>query len=89
MSALDSNLLGLVLLFIGHLSNLDLASSCNNSVFWGSEIPDNNLTIDTTTDDDVLFVRVELDASDFDRGLQNVIIVDDVRISEVYNQDVS
>jgi hypothetical protein len=47
------------------------------------------LTIDTATDDDVLFVRVEFDASDFDGSLQNVIIVDDVRISEVYNQDVS
>jgi hypothetical protein len=89
MSALDSNLLGIVLLFIGHLSNLDLASSCYDSVLWSSEIPDNNLTIYTATDDNVLFVRVELDASDFDGGLQNVIIVDDMRISEVYNQDVS
>jgi hypothetical protein len=32
---------------------------------------------------------VELDASDFDWGFQNVIIVDDVRVTEVHNQHVS
>jgi hypothetical protein len=89
MSALNGDLLGLVFLFIGHLGNLDLASSCYDSVLWGSEIPNNNLSIDTSTNNNVLFVRVELDASDFDWGFQNVIIVDDVRVTEVHNQHVS
>jgi hypothetical protein len=89
VSALNGDLLCLVLLFIGHLGNLDFASSGNDSVFRGSKIPDDNLSIHTSTDNDVLFVRMELYASNFYWGFQNVIIVDDVGVPEVHNKYVS
>lgn len=88
MTALNSNLLGLVLLLVGHLGYLDLAATRNDSVLRASEVPDNDLTIDASTNNNVLFVRVELDTGDLDGGLQNIVIVDNVRVSEVDNEHV-
>jgi hypothetical protein len=89
MSTFNSNLLGFVSFFIGHFGDLNFAATCNNSVFRSSKIPDDDLSINTSSNNNVLFVRVEFNACDLNWGFKNVIIIDYVGISEIHDQNMS
>lgn len=87
--ALGSSLLGLVLFFIRHFGDIDLASALDNSVVGAAKIPHNYLAVDASTDNDVLIVRVELDAGHLDRRLEDVVQLHDVAVFEIHNQHLS
>jgi hypothetical protein len=87
--ALDSGLLGLVCFFIGHLSNLDLSASSNNSMLSRAEIPNNDLSINTSSDDDVIVVGMKFNSSHFNRRFQNIVENNNMAVLEVHNEDVS
>lgn len=87
--ALNSSLLGLVCLFIRHLSDLYLSASSHYSVLSRPQVPDNNLSIHTPTDDDVVVVGVEFNSCYFNRRFQNIVKHDDMAVLEVHDQHVS
>lgn len=82
-------LLGLVSLFIGHLGHLDLPASSDNSVFGRAQVPDDDLSVDTPSNDDVVVVGVEFNSSHFHGRFQNIVEHNDVTVLEVHNEDVS
>jgi len=53
-----------------------------------SEIPAHNLTVDRTTNHNSWVLRVEIESSDLDRGLQSVVQGNNVGILEVKDQDI-
>jgi hypothetical protein len=89
MLALHSGLLSLVSLFIGHLSDLNLSASSDNSVLSRAQVPDDDLSIDTPTNDNIVVVGVELNSCHFNRRFQNIVEDNDMAVLEVHNKDVS
>jgi len=81
------NLLCLVLFFVGHLGHVGLATA-GDSVVERFQVPAQQLSVDGTTNDNVRVLRVKFDASDLDRGLQNVVQGDNLDVGEVQDEDV-
>ena len=89
MLALHSGLLSLVSLFIRHLSNLNLSASSNNSVLSRAQVPDDDLSIDTSTNNNVVVVGVECNSCHFNRRFQNIVEDNNMAVLEVHDEDVS
>jgi len=87
--ASDEGLLGLVSLFIRHLGHLDLPASSDNSVLSRAQVPDNDLSVDTSSNDDIVVVGVEFNSSHFYGRFQNIVEHNNVTVLEVHNKDIS
>lgn len=82
-----SCLLRFVFFLIWHFSYSRFAA-LGDSVFNRTKIPSHNLTIDRTSHDDSRILWVELESSDLDRRLKNVVESNDMWVFEIENQDV-
>lgn len=79
---LNSGLLCFVFFFIRHFSNCRFTTRSDTVVNW-TQIPNNNLTVDCTTNHYSWILRVEFNCCDFNRCLQDIVQSDNMRVFKV------